>query len=225
MISGMYGTTMDWLTHNMPPDVFGGGFIRRHLISAQERTDRVSAIPADISTAQKALADRIKVLTYGSGEFKFEGEARKWYIDWYATFRKRDFTIGDDRFQGYLESKPDQMLRLAMLIQITQEKKELNIESLSQALVILDWLEQYLPSTFSGMSGTALGEMEERIIKYLNNAGGRMSHSDLLRRLSKFLSATKLAEILNTLKEAEIISEKPKTQLEPRSYYLVKRGR
>jgi hypothetical protein len=52
-----------------------------------------------------------------------------------------------------------------------------------------------------------------------------MAHSDVVRRMSKYMSAGKLMEIINTLKEGEMIEERPKRTDEPRSYYLTKKAR
>jgi hypothetical protein len=221
LISAMYGTTMNWLK-SMPSDVFGGGFLRRHVVVVQERTDRISAWPGDMTKAKTELAEKLKALTLDEGEFERSDEVNKWYTDWYATFRSRDTNIGDELFEGYLESKPDQVLRLAMIIQISKGIRKLTIESLESSIAILDWLDQFLPTTFAGIGGSPLSELQERIIKYIKVAGGRMSHSDLVRRMSKWLTAGKLAEHLNTLIEANRLEEKPKTNMEPRSYYLKK---
>lgn len=223
MVSGMYGTTMRWMRH-MPPDMFGGGFLRRNIVVVQERTDRVFAIPRGVDSNLIPLAERLKVITYNVHEYKFTKDAEEFYVDWYAKFRRREDMPTDDLFDGYLESKPDHALRLAMLIEISQQRLELDITSIKQALAILDWTDQFLPQTFSSLTGNELTEMHNRVLNYIRAGGGRLAHSDLVRKMSKYMNSAKLAETLHTLIEAELVEAKMKTLDEPRSYYLTRKG-
>lgn len=225
MLSGIYGTTMDWVNTNLPPDVFGGGFMRRHIITHQERTTRISPRPADMTAAKKRLADGLRLICEGFNEFVFEAEAQAWYDNWYIQQHHANTGEGDERMEGYLQSKPDHVLRLAMSLQMSEGKRILTPEALQKSLAILDWLEQYLPKAFSSMASSAVGELEEKILRALRNAGGRMSHSDLVRRMSKYVTASKLSEMVNTLKEGELVEERPRSAMEPRSYYLSKRAK
>lgn len=225
MLSGIYGTTMDWVNTNLPPDVFGGGFMRRHIITHQERTTRVSPRPADMTAAKKRLSDSLRLITEGFNEFLFEPDAQSWYDDWYVKQHHANTGEGDERMEGYLQSKPDHVIRLAMSLQISSGKRVLTTEALQQSLAILDWLEQYLPKAFSSMAASVVGELEEKILRAIRNSSGRMSHSDLVRRMSKYVTADKLAQMINTLKEGEMVEERPRSAMEPRSYYLTKRAR
>jgi hypothetical protein len=223
-ISGIYGTTMDWLNKNMPADIFGGGFMRRHLIVAQERTDRVFAIPRDIDAAKNRLAERAKLIAELEGEFAWASDSAAWYIDWYSRERSKADHIQDERMSGYMQSKPDHLLRLAMIFELSRMSTTLTVTSMKDALKVLEWLEQFLPTIFGSMDTTQIGEMEEKILRYIKNAGGRMSHSDLLRRVSKYMTAFKFKDFISTLKESELITERDKTALEPRSYYLTSKA-
>jgi hypothetical protein len=226
MMSGVYGTTMDWVNTNLPPDVFGGGFMRRHLISHQTRTTRLSPLGDGWDQgATRRLADGLTMLTTGVHEFKLDGDARNWYINWYTKSKSSPTHEGEERMEGYLESKPDHLLRVAMLLQLSGGKRELTTESLERGLQVLDWLEQFLPQAFSAMASSSVGEMEDKILRYIRNAGGRMTHSDLVRRMSKYVTADKLYQMVNTLKEGEMLEEKPKTAMEGRSYYITRKAK
>jgi hypothetical protein len=219
MISSMYGTTMDWLKR-MPPDLLGGGFIRRHIAVVQDRTDRIVAIPEDFSAQKKMLSDMLRKLATVDGEFMLVDKTRKWYEDWYMHFRTDGREYNEELFEGYLESKPDHVLRLAMLIRLSQGERELTIDSLANASEILDWTEQFLPSIFANIGGGQLSVIHNRILDYIRRAGGRMSKRKLTQRMSKWLTSAKLMEHIYTLKEAGYIEERAKTAMEPLSYYL-----
>lgn len=225
MISSAFGSTMDWLNRNMPVDIFGGGFFRRFFSVYQERTTRMSPIPADMEPGFRRLADELKKVSDGFGEFELAGEPARWYIDWYTKMKNADLKGGDERLEHYLESKPDHLLRMAMILRVSESQRSLSVESLQQALTILDWMEQFLPKVFSQFAGSEIGQMGEKVLRYLASNGGRMAHSDIVRRMSKYMSAGKLMEIINTLKEGDMIEERPKRTDEQRSYYLTKKAR
>ncbi len=85
--------------------------------------------------------------------------------------------------------------------------KKLELEYVEHALKILDWTEQFLPEMFERVTATQAGADHQRIIKLLRNGGGRMRHSDLLRKNQYYMNARTFRECMLTLKESQTVKE------------------
>ena len=182
----------------------------RLLFIVQEDTDREYALPTRpeghlYELLREQLAD-LKIL---KGEVGMTPEAREWYLAWYKKHHREILT--DDKMAGYHERKPDHLIRAAFITRLTIDRGfTLLPQDLESALGILDWLEARLPRAFADAASTPSGAMHQRILKILEDAGGTMPHSILLRKLQHLTNARAFRECIETLKESECIIEEGK---------------
>jgi len=213
-------STMDWIQTAIPRDAFGGGFMSRLLFVVQEDTPRQFAIPPPLELEKKsALIKRLIELTRLRGEFKMDEAAVSWYKEWYRT---RSGNGADQKqFAGYYERKPDHLLRIAMTLSLSEgDNLVLDIRLLKKALLILNWVESYLPATFEQMSMTIVGEDSSRLLGQLRKNNGALPFAKFLRMNSHKMDSDKFRKSLETLKQAGMVEYDTST----RQYYLTPDG-
>ena len=219
-ISMLGASTIDWMQSAIPRDAFGGGFMSRLIFIVQENTPRSFAIPPPLNEDTKARLIRFLLRAKNvRGEFKLSQTAEDWYKDWYDN---KKFASDDKHFAGYIERKPDHLLRIAMGLSVSADPGTLilSLEICQQAERILQWIEQWLPAAFEDLSITASGEDAKRILNQLRNTGGSMEHSKLLRRNYLRLNADAFRKIMDTL----IAVKEVEYDAKARKYFLTPSG-
>ena len=206
-LSMLAASTVEWFVEALPREAFSGGFMSRLLFIVQQETDRTFALPI---RPEGHLLERLKedltLMRDAKGEVFMKLEATKWYEDWYATHHKTGFT--DEKFAGYHERKPDHLIRVAMILKVASAQSlTLDTGDLEQALRIMNWIESSLPSIFKSVAESSAGVHHQRLLKQIEAAGGKISHSVLLRKNQHILNARAFREAIETLKESECIKE------------------
>jgi len=201
-------STMEWFVEALPREVFSGGFMSRLLFVVQERTSREFAfpVPGEVHVWEKLREDLQDVKDNMRGSVQLEPQARKWYVSWYSKHHKT--VVADEKFAGYHERKPDHLLRIAYLLRIAEARSLRVVQfDFERALAILDWMEASLPSVFETVASTPSGAAQQRILKQLAAAGGRMNHSACMRKNQHALTARQFREAIETLLQSEMIEE------------------
>lgn len=209
-ISFLVCSTMDWLQSSIPRDAFGGGFMSRLLFVVQNDTPRCFPHPP---VMDQALQHKLKasLFAYGriKGKFTITEEADQWYDHWYRNLRTS--ISSEKQYAGYVERKPDHMHRIAMILTIAElqdEKHEgliLTLPKMQHALRILDWVEGFLPTAFSEMAQTPMGEELGRLLQQIKQKGGVIGHSDWLRLNSHRLNSLQFKGAVGTLRESKLV--------------------
>lgn len=201
-------STMEWFVEALPKEAFSGGFMSRILFVVQESTPREYAFPVagEAHVWEKLREGLQDIRDNVRGEVQLELKAREWYVKWYGKHHKS--VVADEKFAGYHERKPDHLLRIAYLLRIA-EAHSLKVTQfdMERALAILDWMEASLPSVFESVASTPSGIAQQRIIKQLVVAGGRMNHSALMRKNQHALTARQFREAIETLLQSETLKE------------------
>src|SRR5262245_25482454 len=118
-------STPDWLITAIPQDAFGGGFMSCLLFVVQESTERCYPIPVP-PPGHDALVEELQRLKAQQGQIELSAQALSWYSLWYAASRKG--IPEDEKMAGYLERKPDHLLRLAMILALSEGVGDLTEE-------------------------------------------------------------------------------------------------
>jgi len=220
-VSMLAASTLEWFVEALPREAFSGGFMARLLFVIQEDTPREFALPQrPEGHLWERLREDLQEMMLLQGEVTLDPTARVWYESWYKGHHHSP--MSDERFAGYHERKPDHLLRLAMLLRIASAKSLVILnEDFQQALKILEWLEGHLPQAFAAMVATPTGALHERILRVLEENGGMMRHSALLRRHQHLMNAREFNIAIQTLIDSEcVVQHKSRTD---RSYELVRR--
>jgi len=208
-ISSLMCSTLDWFVRATPEDSFGGGFIARNLLVVQTTRTRIEPIPkiSDPNLRDK-LVDHMHELLQYEGQIKFSNSALQHYIDWYRTDHQHDSDNPEHELLAtYHNRKPDHVKRLAICLHFSSHGTlELCDECFTTALHLLRWLEQFLPEMLKQLFKSPVGEFNEQVLRHITNHSP-MPHSDLVRKMSGRISAAELRTVVQSLKEANLITE------------------
>jgi len=200
-------TTPDLLTQVIPDSAFGGGFLSRVLFVVRESTDRCEPFPVirDPLERERLLA-KLVAMSAVTGQVVQSDAARAWCVEWYSTQRRQ--AQDDIALSGYYERKQEHLIKLCMVLLLSYgEELVITPEIYQQALNILNYTEMTMADAFTHVQTTAVGRDHERILRQLASAGGRLRHSELLKRNYGYLSADGFRKAIATLREAGLITE------------------
>lgn len=209
-ISTLMCSTPDWFVENTPQDTFGGGFIARMLLVMQNDSPRVNAIPKAGSTSgRKTLAGYLAQLHTWDGQVRFPADVENNYTQWYTEHKTKSKNPEYDLLTTYYQRKPLHVLRVAMIFHITDHRTSMLCqECLDRAIRLLEWNERFLPDLLREMFRTADGVDQAFILNTLKMHGGMMEHSALIRRVQYKMNASKIRNIISSLKEAKQVEER-----------------
>lgn len=157
-------TTPDWITAYLRTDVISGGFSRRAIFVLE--TGKSGRIPfPEVTPTMRAAWDRAlayaKSLAKLSGPFAWDPEARKFFEKWY-----RELAIPTDpMIVGYYETKHIQLLKVAMLLALSESSDlVLRVEHLLSGLELLKLAEDNLVRVFSGIGRNVLNAASQKVM-------------------------------------------------------------
>jgi hypothetical protein len=203
----------DWLADAIPPSAFGGGFFGRMLVFYQHDTDRCFARPrrpADPS-ARERIKDFLAAAQFVKGMAVLTPAADRWFDERYRQVKKE--WPEDERLVPFWERIPDHILRLGMLLSISddpQQRDEISVSDrhLLQADGVIRWILRYLPKVYSYLGGTAFGEDQRRIYNAIKRKGGMIEEAELARKMSRRMSRRRLEDHLDTMKKNKVARRK-----------------
>lgn len=219
-LSHLAASTIDWVQTSISKDAFGGGFMSRLLFVVQHDTDRRFPMPPPLDAMlAKRLTDSLLAMQHTRGAVTFMPDAYDWYVDWYM---KRLTNASEKHFAGYSERKPDRLLQLATILTVSAKGKalELDIETLDHSNRILSWIEQFMPSAFSELSATTVGDDQHRLLRQIRSHNGELGHSEWLRMNTSRMNADTFRKYTDTLIAAKCLAFDPVK----RRYHLLPPG-
>jgi len=219
------GITPDGLAHSIPQSAFLGGTISRFVFVVQADTPRIFALPKPADATLRAWL-QAKLVSYSnlSGAVMMTPKAEEWYEAWYATSRQEQHD--SLQLSGYFERKPDHLIRLALILTISEELPlELSENTLQRALALLELTQKFMPEAFSIVDVTEQGRHYEVVVEAITKAGGKIDHSALLKRVYRYgVNADLLSnKIIPTLEQAGVVKEVRDTTRRVHFYMLTKR--
>lgn len=207
-------TTPSWITQYLKADIISGGFSRRLLFVYERDKGKLVAFPRVTDEQLKARQEMIvyaQTLKNVIGPF-YWGETQKVYQDWYESQPKNQ----DDILSGYYETKAQQVLRIAMLLSLSENPNRVLLpHHWESALGMLNLIEENLASVYSGLGRNALSNVSQKVIDLLKtapeievptNKGSLMMCALPEKELRGFLwrqaNGREMDEILNHLKSS-----------------------
>lgn len=168
-------TTPDWITTYLRADVISGGFSRRAIFVLE--TGKSGRIPfPEVSTEAKSAWE--SVLAYSRrlqkvhGPFVWHPKAKAFYIDWYQNLKMPT----EETVVGYYETKHMQLLKISMLIALSESTElVLNTEHLEFGLALLKLAEENLGRVFDGIGRNELNAAASKTLELLT----KLEPSDL----------------------------------------------
>lgn len=164
------GTTPDWITNYLKDDIISGGFSRRCIFiyeTGRIDGDAFPRITTEMRAAWERVIQRSEAISKLSGAFKWSASAEKFFRAWYPKRR-----LGQDlNLTGYYETKDIQLLKVAMLVAVS-DGDELVLEDhhLIRGLELLGLAEYNLSRVFQGIGRNELNQVSVKAMDVLINA-------------------------------------------------------
>lgn len=165
-------TTPEWITTYLRSDIISGGFSRRTLFIYE--TEKAARIPfPTVSPTMRAAWGRVlahaQLLLNVRGPFIFHEEAKQFYINWYTKLK----IPTDENTVGYYETKHIQMLKVAMLVSLSEGPElVLHTRHLNAALDMLSLVERNLSRVFQSMGRNTLNQTATKVLDLLRSSPG-----------------------------------------------------
>ena len=197
-------STPDWLATSLPEAAFEGGFMSRIIFVVKHYKDRSIALPMDpprgmFEDLQKQLMQIRKLFR---GRIELSQAARKWYVNWYH--KLENTPMEDESLSGFLERKPDTVLKVALLLTSSSnpEKKLIQEGDMIQAEKIVSWTQSRMFNAFKNDDMTHLCRLGQKVLDILEQKG-EVSRREIMRKLGSKINGTKdLQEIEQILEES-----------------------
>ena len=211
-ISFLGASTSDWLISTIPADAFGGGFMSRLLFVVQEDTPRCFPIPIPPEGEEKVLSGLKNIVATVPPQFELSAKAEQTYSLWYISTRHK--VPEDPKMGGYHERKPDHLLRMSLLLSLAEGADRVQPEHFNQALGILNYIEVDMLRVFKKLGIRGSGIDQDRVLQTLKACGGKLSYSQLMKKLLDFMSLKTFQEALTTLEKAGVIKQLANGQID-----------
>uniref|UniRef100_A0A6M3IP95 DUF3987 domain-containing protein n=1 Tax=viral metagenome TaxID=1070528 RepID=A0A6M3IP95_9ZZZZ len=206
-ISILGGSTPTWLQKMLPEDAFTGGFMSRFILCEMPATyfKRV-AFPEKTNVGAKwsHVVDGLRRLLAIHGEMSWSPEARDAYKKYYENL----LPSGEVQRDAYQEREAEQILRVSMLLALSEGEMELGLKHFIQARRIIDSLMTETQPRIEHLTTHPRMQLVQDIQELLKQFG-KMQESDLMKRVYRGLSLGELQfrEAIKILKISNIIDQ------------------
>ncbi len=211
------GTTPTWLGDNLSRSAVEGGLVARTLYIYSEDVIIKSPFPRytpELKRLESALTNDLAHMSALYGTFDFEGgvdgEAYRWYDAWYRD-RKRLPRVSDNRTAGYFTRKPQHLLKVAMLVELSKnDNLRFTVEGLMIALALLDSIEPGMTRAFSSVGGNTFASDLERIHAQIRSCAREgMTYAELVTSNYHQLAQRELQATLDYLRAMKRVAIVP----------------
>ncbi len=206
-INMMGATTLDWMSSNMPGDTIEGGFTGRVIFVVAEDRRHKEAWPSidseQVETRQSLLVDLTRIAKL-RGNFEVTKAAMECYKDWYDNTPE----VEDIRLRGYDGRKGDHVLKIAMILNASEDhilvEPHLKIERrhIEMSLGLLESTEKLMSLAYRGAAYSKTSKDNDRVLRQLETMGGIVTHSALLKKNYNYLNAAEFRIVMDTLMES-----------------------
>lgn len=194
------GTTPSWIAQTFNIAFVEQGFASRTLFIYEQEPrfhKAFAEITAEMQQMYLNLVEDLVTISKIKGEFQWTKDGIEWFRHWYEKelpLEKLDF-----RLQGYLHRKPTHVLKLGMILCLSEtDVLELNETYLKTAKLILDSIEPNMVKTFSSVGKNPFASDMERILHEIK-VEGSISEQEIRRRNAGTMEKQKLEDALESL--------------------------
>jgi len=176
----------DWIIDKLKARVISGGFTRRMVYVYETESGPKITFPKPPPDSKKLwdrMQEHLRKIAKIVGHFEWTPGGREFYDRWYQSLT----TPTDDVMEGYYSSKQIQLLKVAMLLALSEDEPKLlfTVDNLKQGIAMLDVIETNMPklSIASGRNELALPMM--KALDTVERHGGSVTPQELKIILNK----------------------------------------
>lgn len=202
-------TTPSWISNYLKSDVIGGGFCRRAMFIYETEQSGIVPFP-ELTPEQEAAKVRAIIearqIQEIKGPFIWTPEAKAFYSKWYIDHRMWLKAHPEDSLSGYHESKHAQLLKLMMLMTLSEMKDLVVRKSVLEAcLHMLTLTERNLGKVFLGMGRNELAASASAILDMLGRTGGILPFKQLRSATFNQVNSKEFYEVMQHLQNSDQI--------------------
>lgn len=208
-------TTPSSLGLSIPAEAHQHGFQRRICYVYAERSGKVeplstdpAEVPDDVRRSSAALRGRLvqglRDMSRLRGPIEWSKDTRQWWNTWYKAYQRSTDSLGE----GWPSSRPEQMIRLAIILSISNKyERVLDIPALEAAdIMIAEHIEKHFHKTFAYVGRHANAEQLRHIVALFKTPGTILSANDIYYKIiNLFPSGRELQVAMETLKQAGVV--------------------
>ncbi len=172
-INGVYvtlfgATTPELVRTTLPLDAIGGGLTSRMIFVYESRKGKVVPDPFQSDEAlilkQRLKVDLERIHTL-KGTFKVTSSFVDKWTEWYIAQEDHP-PFEDHRFAGYIERRPNHVMKLAMIVNASRsDKMIITKDDLDRAIAIIEFTERKMVHTFSGVGRSQHADVTTRVMQ------------------------------------------------------------
>jgi hypothetical protein len=153
--------------------------------------------------------------------------ANKFYVEKYHWLKEN--WPEDERMTPFWSRMPDHLLRIAMLLSISEDVKQresitVGLTHVEQANALLEWMVGTLPRLYAMLGMNEYGDNALHVVEYLYRRGGTASHAELSRAVMRYMSKRALKETVAMLGDAKYMMKAKKLAPDGTEQYILLRG-
>lgn len=215
-ISGVFinllgATTPDLIRSTLPLDAIGGGLTSRMIFVFEEKKGKIVPFPF-VSEETRKLETKlyydIECINMLQGQFKFTKEFLSRWGDWYtAQEGKNPFgTNYNKAFDGYIERRPTQVLKLSMVMNASRtDEMVLDEPDLARAIDLLERTEKKMPRAFGGIGMSQNAQLTYAISELIARSPNGVTISDIMRAHTFNGTTSDISDALDILVQSKMI--------------------
>ncbi len=200
------GSTPDWLQKMLPEDAFTGGFMSRFVIVEMPPTYfRRVAFPRQQSNySWQDIVSGLNEFRRHEGEMEWSKNAEKLYRDHYENL----IPTGNVQQDAYQERETEQLLKLAMLLALSEHEMLIRKWHMKKARQILNLLMEETAPRIERLATHPRMQLVQEIQDCLRTYG-KMTRKQLLKKMYRRLAygETQFQEAFRVLLMAGVINQ------------------
>jgi hypothetical protein len=203
-ISILGGSTPDWLQKMLPEDSFTGGFMSRFVLCEMPANyfKRRAFPKKTISKGWDEIVRGLREKQGLQGEIGWTKECASYYKEYYENLKPS----GDVQKDAYQEREAEQILRISMLLALSEDKMHINQEDFKLAQQIVNTLMIETDPRIERLTTNPRMSLVQDIQDLLKQFG-EMSEEDLMKRVYRglHLGEAQFYEAIRVLKMARVV--------------------
>lgn len=195
------GNTVQGLALAIPPEALGNGFMSRMIMVYAEPTGKKITFPKPVSESlRESLVEHLKKIRYEmKGEISYHPKALKVFDRMYKEFRDVD----DSRFKHYSTRRFTHLLKLAMIMAVSELRLEITEVDALNANTLLHYTELRMPKALGEFGKSKYSDVSNTIMDILSHSTKPVTMNSLWKSIAKDLSKiTELGDVMKNLMHA-----------------------
>jgi len=196
------------VTDAIPPSALKTGFLARFVcVNGYDEPRDVVPDPWIDAKLEREVTNSLHELSLLQGKMLMPTNVQEHWIAWYFRHKARFADETSERMRAFLERKHVFLLRLAMLISVSENARlEFTLDAFEKAEEKLNMIEKGLFMIYEQIEASTLGKEQVFILGIIASRREGISHADLLAKVAtKLEDATIFKKILLILIESKKI--------------------